>query len=77
MNLDSVWVSVNPYTGRCNASPVAPVDLSLVLANAGLGANSALQTPNPDPTTAQATALADALSRSRYFATLSDAVDPE
>ena len=77
LNLDSVWVSVNPYTGRCNASPVAPVDLSLVLANAGLGANSALQTPNPDPTTAQATALADALSRSRYFATLSDAVDPE
>ncbi len=77
LNLESVWVSVNPYTGRCNASPVAPVDLGLVLANAGLNANSILQTPNPDPSTSEATALADAIARSRYFATLSDSVDPE
>ena len=77
LNLESVWVSVNPYTGRCNASPVAPVDLGLVLANAGLTANSVLQTPNPDPSTSEATALADAIARSRYFATLSDSVDPE
>lgn len=77
LNTESVWVSINPYTGRCNASEVAPVDLGIVLANAGLSANSILQTPNPDPTTDEATALADAISRSRYFATLSDSVDPE
>lgn len=77
LNLESIWVSINPYTGRANASEVAPVDLGLVLANAGLDANSILQTPNPDPSTEEATALADAISRSRYFATLSDSVDPE
>jgi type II secretory pathway pseudopilin PulG len=77
LNLESIWVSINPYTGRCNASSVAPVDLGIVLANAGLNANSVLQTPNPDPSTGEATALADAIARSRYFATLSDSVDPE
>ncbi len=76
-NLESIWLSINPYTGRCNSSPNSAIDLPGVLANAGLRANSVLQTPNPDPQTGDSVALQDAIYQSRYFATLSDSVNPE
>ena len=68
LNLESIWVTVNPYTGRCNASPMAPLN--------GVPAYT-LPDPHPVPTSNQGLAFKAALTQSRYFATLSDSVDPE
>ena len=68
LNLESIWVTVNPYTGRCNASEMAPVDPIPAVP---------VMDPNPDPTSSNSVVLRNALSQARLFATLSDSVDPE
>ena len=68
LNLESIWVTINPNTGRCNASPMAP--MSSVPA-------SKVMDPNPSPNSTNDGIVRNALAQARYFATLSDSVDPE
>ena len=53
LNLESIWVTVNPYTGRCNASEMAPVDPIPAVP---------VMDPNPDPTSSNSVVLRNALA---------------
>lgn len=68
LNLESIWVTVNPYTGRCNAAPMAPI--------AGV-LPSIPPFPSPALGSEGRVGLQRTLKESRLFATLSDSVDPE
>ena len=67
LNLESIWVTVNPYTGRYNASEMAPVDPIPAVP---------VMDPNPDPTSSNSVVLRNAFA-STVICHSSDSVDPD
>lgn len=70
LNLESIWVTVNPYTGRANSSPMSPVTTT----TDGIGIPPL---PSPPADSNWRMELRRVLEESRKFAVLTDFVDTE
>ena len=68
LNLESIWVTVNAYTGRATSSPMHPLDVV---------PNGIAKPSPPAKGSGDYSTLQTALQQSRRFATLTDSVETE